>query len=812
MKNFTLLVFVLFPVLLLSQSQTENYIKTTTYKVESTTSITTPTALQASQNITYFDGLGRPVQQVAHQQSSTGKDIVTPIEYDAFGRQAKDYLPYVPTVAASLDYKTTALTEVGTFYNTAKYENTTNPFSQKEFEASPLNRVLKQAAPGEDWKLGNGHEIRFDYQTNTDTDKVRRFGVSFIAGNTENPYLEDEGIYDSSQLYKTITKDENWTLNQAYPDDHTTQEFKDKEGRIVLKRTFDANKWHDTYYVYDDFGNLTYVLPPKTTTYSNIGQQFQNQEIYLDNYTDGANFFINDGYFSEISMYESNGKLECYFYAEYFFEEILKSGKIADLNFTPALPNMILGDIMMYNLKGEPIVAGTAYIRDGDLYFDSTGSIVYTNASNYSQTHFSIDLADYQNNFTIPFLDRQTFNDLIYQYRYDNRNRLVEKKLPGKEWEYIIYDKLDRPILTQDANLKASNKWLFTKYDVFSRPVYTGEYTNTLKKTRADIQLLADTSTTLSETKQAVNTINNTVIYYSNTAFPNANDIDLFTINYYDNYDFDLNGGNSVTSYGIIPITNAKGLATGSKVRILGTSSWITSLIYYDEKGRAIYNYSKNDYLSTTSTVKKQLDFIGKILEIKYEHLRNSIATSIVDTFIYDHAERLTKQTQSINGTAAPEVILENAYDELGQLIQKKVGGKSTQNRLQIIDYTYNIRGWLKGINDSDTNYLALTLGSGDLFGFQINYNKPSSRAKKLYNGNISETYWKTNTTMKTYDYTYDALNRIKKANYSQNHDYGNYKFNETVNNYDRNGNILSLFRYILKNRMILLYQFLLTI
>ena len=61
-----------------------------------------------------------------------------------------------------------------------------------------------------------------------------------------------------------------------------------------------------------------------------------------------------------------------------------------------------------------------------------------------------------------------------YVYVYDTRNRLVENKLPGKNWEYIIYDKLDRPVLTQDANLRVSNVWMFTKYDVFNRPIYTG--------------------------------------------------------------------------------------------------------------------------------------------------------------------------------------------------------------------------------------------------------------------------------------------------------------------------------------------------
>ncbi len=65
-------------------------------------------------------------------------------------------------------------------------------------------------------------------------------------------------------------------------------------------------------------------------------------------------------------------------------------------------------------------------------------------------------------------------DELCYQYRYDGRGRLVEKKLPGKGWEYMVYDKQDRLVGTQDANLKAKGQWIYTKYDQFGRVAYTG--------------------------------------------------------------------------------------------------------------------------------------------------------------------------------------------------------------------------------------------------------------------------------------------------------------------------------------------------
>jgi RHS repeat-associated protein len=805
-------LLVLLPMMIFSQSKTENYIKTTTYKVPTITAITNPTINQANQNITYFDGLGRPIQQVAYKQSGLAgaeKDIVTPIAYDGFGRQDKDYLPYVPSTTASMNYIPTALTDALSYYDATKYDAdfpgmTTaniNPYSQKEFEASPLNRVLKQAAPGKDWKLGNGHEIRLDYQTNTNADQVKRFGVSFIGGNTEAPYLEDNGIYDPPQLYKTITKDENWSSTQTYPKEHTTEEFKDKEGRVILKRTFDNIKWLDTYYVYDDYGNLTYVLPPKVFTYSSLSQNFEGQYTYRSTESGDMNPISTDP--SEwIELYiTKNGEDSLYFNISGYIGQgsVLQSGLVSDLDFTPSLPNMTLGNIILPGVNGDSVVAGEAYIENGNLYFSSTGAEIYPYGEYPPVTiEFTINLSSHQANFIPAPLDRATLEDLIYQYKYDYRNRLVEKKLPGKQWEYIVYDKLDRVVLTQDALLRTANKWLFTKYDAFSRPVYTGEYINTTvgQTSRAGVQALANASSNLFENKQGVNTVNGTTVYYSNIAFPNVG-INLFTINYYDDYSFDLNGGGTALSYNITPITNAKGLATGSKVRVLGTPNWITNVSYYDDKSRPIYSYSKNDYLATTSTVKNQLDFVGKTLETTSTHQRSGVTTTVVDAFTYDQAGRLTKQTQAINGASIPEVIADNAYDELGQLTSKKVGGK-TSTGLQTVDYAYNIRGWLTNINDPNNL-------NQDLFAFGLLYNTTSITPlgaslnnKPLYNGNIRNTSWKTSsqsTVLKWYNYTYDALNRLKAAIYVASSIGNNNKFNETITGYDRNGNIMGLSR-----------------
>jgi RHS repeat-associated protein len=107
---------------------------------------------------------------------------------------------------------------------------------------------------------------------------------------------------------------------------------------------------------------------------------------------------------------------------------------------------------------------------------------------------------------------------------------------------------------------------------------------------------------------------------------------------------------------------------------------------------------------------------------------------------------------------------------------------------LQTVDYAYNIRGWLKSINDVQS------IGS-DLFAFKINYNEAET-ATPLFNGNIAETFWKSNTDniKRKYNYKYDDLNRLLQADYSKQ---GNTIFNSYLEHlsYDKNGNIQTLLR-----------------
>ncbi|WP_240628189.1 DUF6443 domain-containing protein [Flavobacterium anhuiense] len=730
MKNLNILIFIFFPVLLIGQTQTENYIKTTTYKKVNNSSTFDPSKpSDALITVDYYDGLNRIIQKVENQQSPTGRDMVTVIGYDIFGRQEKNYLPYVPSDAASLNYKANALSDAVTFYNTAKYENTINPYSQNEYESSPLNRILKQAAPGNDWKINGGHEIRTDYQTNTSNDQVRLFKVSFANGNKENPKLDNNNFYLTSQLTKTIIKNENWQVNQLNSSDNTIEEFRDSEDRIILKRTFatvgngTSTEKYDTYYVYDDFGNLSFVIPPKASDL--IGSNTGN-----------------------------------------IAAEVMSSAVISANS-----PEVIINATNSIRLlPGFNAQAGSTF----------SASIV-------------LGMEDILNN-------------LCYQYKYDYLNRLIEKKLPGKQWEFIVYDNLDRVVATGPANSPFSDiatvGWIITKYDAFSRPIYTGWSNQTsTSATRKILQDAQNAATVLYESKQSSGTIDGITVYYSNAIEPTS--FKLLTVNYYDNYNFpdapiipstldDITDQEVYYNNGIKP----KGLVTGTWVRVLETSSNTRNeqtYTLYDAKAKPIKSYIKNFLGGFTYTESKLDSFSGRLEYNVTTHKRlfgdiEELKTS--EFYYYSDQDRLLTLAHFIYGMQVPEPILSNTYDELGQLISKEVGG------VQKIDYTYNIRGWLTGIND--VNNLQKDINPKDLFAFKINYNLPSTvtGVPGLYNGNISETQWATNSdngVLRGYGYRYDNLNRLKESISVKAGSVSN-AYNEALS-YDKNGNIISLIR-----------------
>lgn len=241
----------------------QNYI----FTIEPLTEVSDSTSLfshsydSVRQSVIYYDGLGRPKQSNLIFGSPAHNDIITPNVYDSYGREAIKYLPFSAQYQCGL-YSDTAITSQTRFYD-GLFSNEP-AYAETIFENSPLNRVLQQGSPGTVWQPDN-HPVRFDYGTNTSNDII-------LWRVNSNDSLIRDGFYNQGTLYKNIVKDENWVSGLL----HTSEEYKDFQGNVVLKRNYvlDSESNIDaveTYYVYDNFNLLRYVLPPEAI--NNLGLQ-----------------------------------------------------------------------------------------------------------------------------------------------------------------------------------------------------------------------------------------------------------------------------------------------------------------------------------------------------------------------------------------------------------------------------------------------------------------------------------------------------------------------------------------------------------
>jgi len=252
-----------------------------------------------------------------------------------------------------------------------------------------------------------------------------------------------------------------------------------------------------------------------------------------------------------------------------------------------------------------------------------------------------------------------TVSELIYKYVYDVKGRLIEKKVPGSVLQYLVYDNLDRVVLTQDGNLRAGNNWMFIKYDNKNRPVYSGLYQNSTQTTRPAVQALFDVIDYTTAPRYESEQVNATYQGYSNNVFPTAG-LTLMSANYYDHYDFDRNGtadysydNTHLTGIPAAASTATRGLTTGSKKVTIDaagafTTNWLTSVVFYDSFDRAVQTLS-NNHLNLTLQDKSSVlyDFAGHALKTHTTH----VGTTTVNTasrLTYDHAWRKTGVFQEV--------------------------------------------------------------------------------------------------------------------------------------------------------------------
>ena len=257
---FNILPILLCTVLSLKaySQEDENFVRTIIPLIQTKTAVNSHTVSAHSAMVTtvYLDGLGRVKQQVLKSGSPTLEDLVTPVGYDKFGRQVKQYLPY--PIAGTGNFREGAFLEQQEAYSSI-YGAGQGMFasSEAQFEDSPLSRQLKQGAPGQAWQVTGEHAVETKYSARVTAGQVINFQVTEQPDPAKLRQIISRPVVNGMFWSTTSTDENNGTDREGIITTITN-----REGNTVLKKTWDGINFLYTYYLYDKLDRLAFVLPP----------------------------------------------------------------------------------------------------------------------------------------------------------------------------------------------------------------------------------------------------------------------------------------------------------------------------------------------------------------------------------------------------------------------------------------------------------------------------------------------------------------------------------------------------------------------
>lgn len=424
-------------------------------------------------------------------------------------------------------------------------------------------------------------------------------------------------------------------------------------------------------------------------------------------------------------------------------------------------------------------------------------------------------VSNYQYSFG---LDQDKLDKLCYQYYYDYRGLLVDKRIPGKGIEEYIYDKRDRLVMSRDAVLRSQNQCQFTFYDGLNRPVATGLAEVSVSREALVNYVMDNVSYPATD---FLYYIKNYDLYHSYAGISALAGVKFLSYTYYDDYN-ELAGfsydptrftgqqpGGAQAYLVTAPQTAAtltRGMVTGSKVRVMNPEDpnadvFLTTANFYDDKGRLIQSQSGNirggtDINSTIyyfqgmpwKTITNHINPTAKAVPGASD---GAITTyKLVTTYerkpgLTGGTDQVVKVNQQIND--GPIYNLANYdYDHLGRVVLKDM-------RAGMVKQDYSIHGFL---NQIDAEHHSGGIAK-KLFKENLYYDK--GFASKLYNGNIAGITWSgSDGKQNAYGYSYDQLSRLTHAEYRRKDSLGLWKKNVkdyTASNisYDLNGNLMSM-------------------
>ena len=236
------LIFLFWSQGSMAQSQDQNYIRTQICLDQNDSSY--------RDRITYYDDLGRVSESVVVGDGKNISDLLSLQEYDEYGRKSRTWLPGVADSGNDGSF----MDPVRLKQQSISDNNDVEPYSYFTYDNSPLDSVVALYGPGQDWH-NKGKADRIIYSTNKGSDPYRviRFTYKSSDWNSGAYNVTNSGYYNEGMLDASESADE---------DGHKTYIFKNMFGEKILVRHKVDDVYIDTYYIYDNMGNVLAILPP----------------------------------------------------------------------------------------------------------------------------------------------------------------------------------------------------------------------------------------------------------------------------------------------------------------------------------------------------------------------------------------------------------------------------------------------------------------------------------------------------------------------------------------------------------------------
>lgn len=729
----------------LAKAQTTGFVQDDIIKVSGIQSDNQIYGLSAAQKETtrnYYDGFGRPVQVVAVQASPLQTDVIQPIVYDNLGQQSQILLPYAGNDGSGAYRPNAVSTEQPAFYNNGvenKVTDDSSPFSQQVFENSPLHRLLKSGMVGSGFQpagSGTQHYKIVSYRQN-----ISSIDGGIILWGSDGA---NQGSYTDNMLSVTDGRDE---------DGMNILSFVDLNGRLILKRQFTdtAGRYLDTYYIYNNAGSISYVVPPKA-----LALMVANNNYSL------AQTGVNKLIFHYV--YDNMGRV---------MEKSLPGAGDLYLIYDPLNRPVLIQDARLRTVNQWNYIkydASNRAISQG-IYTDATNTtralmqnyVTTTIAADYELTRYETrSAASASGYYTNSVFPKTGITPLAYSY-YDDYD------LDGNgtaNWSYTAQS-LPGEATQTTASVKGAPTMLRT------RTVGTNAGVSNIWLLKV---MFYDKQGHLIQTKS-----NNQLNYTSGVITDYATSVPDFT-------------GKTIQTK-VVKVTGTT--ATPVMTSVLTTMT-------YDHRDRVLAVDQSYNNAAVVHVASYKYNEIGQLVQKKLKPGGGATAQDITL-----NTANSVNSGSTLNVTASNSITLSpNFTAAAGSVFTATID----PGALQTIDFRYNIRGQLTSINNSklnDDNGITNSDGN-DFFGMQLLYDQADANLGNTpyFNGKLSAVKWMsrdatgTKSNERSNKYSYDALDRYTGSGYAERSVSGTGAFNINVNgfnenaiSYDDGGNLLTLKR-----------------